>query len=55
MDPKANIYRLTQKNKQYIATISLNENSIKISCKNELEPTIQFSREFTLENLKKLD
>ena len=55
MDPKANIYRLTQKNKQYIATISLNENSIKISCKNELEPTIQFSREFTLENLKKLE
>ena len=55
MDPKANIYRLIQKNKQYIATISLNENSIKISCKNELEPTIQFSREFTLENLKKLD
>ena len=55
MDPKANIYRLTQKNKQYIATISLNENSIKLSCKNELEHTIQFSREFTLENLKKLE
>ena len=55
MEPKTNIYRLNQKDKQYITTISLQGNSIKISCKNELEPTNQFSREFTLENLKKLD
>lgn len=55
MDSNVNSYKIDQKDKQYILTTSIQENSIKISCKNELESENVHSRTFTLENLKKMD
>ena len=34
MEEKSNTYKLNQKNKEYILTISETENGIKYSCKN---------------------
>ena len=48
-------YKLVQNNKQYILTLSIEGNAIRISCKNELEPSIDYTRALTIENLRQLD
>ena len=55
MESNVNSYKLVQNDKQYILTLSIEGNSIKISCKNELEPSNEYIRSLTIENLKKLD
>ena len=55
MESNVNSYKLVQNDKQYILTLSIEGNSIKISCKNELEPSNEYIRTLTLESLKKLD
>ena len=55
MESNVNSYKLVQNEKQYILTLSIEGNSIKISCKNELEPSNEYMRSLTIENLKKLD
>ena len=55
MESNVNSYKLVQNDKQYILTLSIEGNSIKISCKNELEPSNEYIRTLTIENLKKLD
>ena len=55
MDSAFNSYNLEQNNKRYILTSSIQGDSIKITCKNELEPQNLYIRNFTLESLKKLD
>ena len=55
MESNVNSYKLVQNEKQYILTLSIEGNSIKISCKNELEPSNEYIRSLTIENLKKLD
>ena len=51
-----NTYKLNQKDKEYILTISTVGESIRITCKNTLNANVStFSRDFTLEDLKKLD
>ena len=55
MEEKSNTYKLNQKNKEYILTISETENGIKYSCKNSLNENINFSKEFTLDEFKKLN
>ena len=54
MESNVNSYKLVQNEKQYILTLSIEGNSIKISCKNELEPSNEYIRTLTIENLKKL-
>ena len=56
METHVNSYKLNQNNKEYILRIGLIGNSIRISCKNSLDPSSQsFTRDFTLEQLQKLD
>ena len=55
MESNVNSYKLVQNDKQYILTLFIEGNSIKISCKNELEPSNEYIRSLTIENLKKLD
>jgi len=55
METNVNSYQLEQNDKNYILTISIIDNSLKISCKNTLEPTMIFSRTFTIEGLQKID
>ena len=55
MESNVNSYKLVQNDKQYILTLSIEGNSIKISCKNELELSNEYIRTLTIENLKKLD
>ena len=56
MESHVNTYKLNQNNKEYILTIGLVGNSIRISCKNSLDPSsLSFSRDFTLGQLQQLD
>ena len=55
MEAHINTYRLNQGNKEYILTISLISNSIRITCKDSSNENLSFSRDFTIEELKKLD
>ena len=56
METHINSYRLNQKNKEYILTISIVGESIRITCKNTSKINREdFTRDFTLEQLKKLD
>ena len=56
METHINTYKLDQGNKQYILTISTVNDSIRITCKNNSNENVsEFSRDFTIEDLKKLD
>ena len=56
METHINTYKLNQGNKEYILTISTVNDSIRISCKNNSDENVsEFSRDFTIEDLKKLD
>ena len=56
METHINSYRLNQGNKEYILTISIVGESIRITCKNTSKINREdFTRDFTLEQLKKLD
>ena len=55
MESNVNSYKLVQNNKQYILNLSIEGNAIRISCKNELEPSIDYTRSLTIENLRQLD
>ena len=55
MESNVNSYKLEQHNKEYILTTSVIDNELKISCKIITEPTMIFSRTFTVEALQKLD
>ena len=56
METHINSYRLNQGNKEYILTISIVGESIRIACRNTSSGNDgDFTRDFTLEQLKKLD
>ena len=55
MESIVNTYRLNQGTKEYILTIKTLGYSIRISCQNALDPNINFSRDFSIDQLKKLD
>ena len=55
MESNVNSYKLEQSGKNYIFIISIEDNELKLSCKNESQPTVIFSRSFTVEGLQKLD
>ena len=55
MESHINTYKLNQGIKEYILTISTVGDAIKITCKNSSNPSINFSREFTIDELKRLD
>ena len=55
MESNVNSYKLEQNNKDYILTTSIIDNELKISCKNKEDPTLIYSRTFTMEALQKID
>ena len=55
MESLINTYRLNQGNKEYILTIKTMGQTIRITCKNALDENINFSRDFTVGQLQKLD
>ena len=56
METHINTYKLDQGNKQYILTISTVNDSIRITCKNNSNENVsEFSRDFTIDKLRKLD
>ena len=55
MESHINTYKLTQGNKQYILTISNVGEAIKITCKSTLNPNLSFSRNFAVDDIKRLD
>ena len=55
METNINIYNLSHEGKQYILQSSLIGNRLRLSCKNLSNQKIKFTREFTMEELKKLD
>ena len=55
MESNVNSYKLEQNNKDYILTTSIIDNELKISCKNKEDPTLIYSRTFTIEALQKID
>jgi len=46
---------LEQNNKDYILTTSIIDNELKISCENKEDPTLIYSRTFTIEAFQKID
>ena len=55
MESNVNLYKLNQKGKEYILKISIVGNNLRLSCKSLLNPTINFTRDYSAENLKQLD
>jgi hypothetical protein len=55
MESNVNSYKLEQNNKDYILTTSIIDNELKISCENKEDPTLIYSRTFTMEALQKID
>ena len=55
MDAHFNTYKLNENNQEYILTTALLGNIISISCKSQQNESFSFSRNFTLEELKKVD
>ena len=55
MESLINTYRLNQGNKEYILTIQTIEGKIRISCHNSNNENINFSSDFTIDYLKRLD
>ena len=46
---------MEQNNKDYILTTSIIDNELKISCENKEDPTLIYSRTFTIEAFQKID
>ena len=55
MDSNENIYKLNQGDKEYILTTNIVGNAIRITCKNILNDKAKFSRDFTIDELKRID
>ena len=55
MDSNENIYKLNQGDKEYILTTNIVGNAIRITCKNILNDKAKFSRDFTIDDLKRID
>ena len=55
MEEEENFYNLKQENKEYILGLSIFGNSIRIKCKNTADENIRFSRDFTVDDLKRID
>ena len=55
MESHVNTYKLNQGGKEYILKISTVGDYIKITCKNIINDKITFARNFTLEEIKRLD
>ena len=55
MESNVNSYKLEQNNKDYILTTSIIDNELKISCENKEDPTLIYSRTFTIEAFQKID
>ena len=55
MESNVNLYKLNQKGKEYILKISIVGNNLRLSCKSLLNPTTNFTRNYSAENLKQLD
>ena len=55
MESVINTYRLNQGNKEYILTIRTMGEKIRITCKNALNENINFSRDFTIDELRRLE
>ena len=55
MESHINTYKLNQGSKEYILTISMVGNSLRITCKDSSNENLSFSRDFTIEELQRLD
>ena len=56
MEGQSNSYKLSKDNKQYILTLSIVENSVRITCKNALNLNFaSFTRDFSIDDLKQLN
>ena len=55
MESNVNSYKLEQNNKDYILTTSIIDNELKISCENKEDPTLIYSKTFTIEAFQKID
>lgn len=55
MEAYSNSYKLSKDNKEYILTLSIVGNSIRIPCSALNESSLNFARDFTIEALKSLD
>jgi hypothetical protein len=55
MDSNENIYKLNQGNNEYILTTNIVGNAIRIICKNILNDKAKFARDFTIDELKRID
>ena len=55
MESNINNYKLEQAGKEYFLKISIVNNSLRMSCKSNLNSLVKFSRDFTIEDLKQLD
>lgn len=55
MDLNENIYKLNQGNNEYILTTNIVGNAIRITCKNILNDNAKFARDFTIDELKRID
>ena len=55
MDLNENIYKLNQGNNEYILTTNIVGNAIRIICKNILNDKAKFARDFTIDELKRID
>jgi hypothetical protein len=56
MEVYSSSYKLSKDNKEYILTLSIMENSIRITCRSALNETaLNFTRDFTIEDLKSLN
>ena len=55
MESNINNYKLEQAGKEYFLKISIVNNTLRMSCKSNLNSFVKFSRDFTIEDLKQLD
>ena len=55
MESNINNYKLEQAGKEYFLKISIVNNTLRMSCKSNLNSLVKFSRDFTIEDLKQLD
>ena len=55
MESNINLYKLSQHGKDYILKMCLVGDSLRLSCKNIINPKIKYTRDFKIEELKQLD
>ncbi len=55
MDSNENKYKLNQGDKEFILTTNVVGNAIRITCTNILNENSKFTRDFTIEDLKRID